>query len=127
MPEEMYLPSRLESWMALGNCYNSDEIRDWQAQGIDIFYDKTVPPRIAKRFCNHCFVKQECFNYAVENSEAGIWGGKTERERREMKRRLNRRLRQFLARTGHEVLPEPMKELLPGEQHPSVSSSHDPE
>ena len=37
---------------------------------------------IAKRLCNTCPVKPECFRYAVESGQkAGIWGGTSPHER----------------------------------------------
>lgn len=38
--------------------------------------------RLAKSICKECSVRQECLEYALENSERfGIWGGKSARER----------------------------------------------
>ena len=42
---------------------------------------------IAKKICSECKVKEECLEYAVERKERfGIWGGKSERERRAIRR-----------------------------------------
>jgi WhiB family transcriptional regulator, redox-sensing transcriptional regulator len=42
----------------------------------------------AKAVCAECPVKAECLELALANDERyGIWGGLTERERREVKRR----------------------------------------
>ena len=42
----------------------------------------------AKRVCAVCDVAAECLAYAMINDEEfGIWGGKSERERRRLKRR----------------------------------------
>lgn len=42
-----------------------------------------------KRICAPCTVKVECLAYAKERGiEHGVWGGLTERERREMDRKF---------------------------------------
>ena len=41
----------------------------------------------AKAVCAFCPVKPECLAWALARGEYGIWGGATENERREMKRR----------------------------------------
>lgn len=35
----------------------------------------------ARRICNVCEIRTPCLEWALNNSEAGIWGGTTERER----------------------------------------------
>lgn len=48
----------------------------------------------AKAVCRGCTVQGECLIYAIEhNQDSGIWGGLTEDERREIKRRANREQR----------------------------------
>lgn len=47
------------------------------------FPEKGGSTRDAKRQCLSCEVRQECLDYALEHQERfGIWGGKSERERR---------------------------------------------
>lgn len=44
----------------------------------------------AKRVCNRCPVRTECLDYALKmNERTGVWGGVSERQRREMRRKLN--------------------------------------
>jgi len=59
-----------------------------------IFFPNTSEPgwqaKQAKALgiCKGCPVRQECLNHAIENNELfGVWGGTTERGRREIKRR----------------------------------------
>ena len=41
----------------------------------------------AQMHCRRCPVAQECLEYALEESEKyGIWGGKSERQRRRLRR-----------------------------------------
>lgn len=48
----------------------------------------------AKRVCQGCEVQAECLAYALDNGERfGIWGGKSERERRKMAERKRPTLR----------------------------------
>jgi WhiB family redox-sensing transcriptional regulator len=45
----------------------------------------------ARKICAGCPVRMECLAFALSNGEEfGIWGGATERERRFMRRMLNR-------------------------------------
>lgn len=38
--------------------------------------------RLAKALCSKCFIKEECFTYALETGQpAGIWGGTEAHER----------------------------------------------
>lgn len=48
----------------------------------------------AKEICNGCEVQETCLQYALETGQdSGVWGGMTEQERRDMKRRNNMRRR----------------------------------
>lgn len=76
------LGSEKERWVALANCRGSDP---------EIFY----PPRFAgrnanvaaKAICAECLVVEECLEYGlVIGDKFGIYGGKTERERRAIRR-----------------------------------------
>ena len=52
------------------------------------FPEKGGSTREAKRVCLSCDVRQECLEYALAHDERfGIWGGRSERERRRLKRR----------------------------------------
>ena len=52
------------------------------------FPEKGGSTREAKRVCASCDVRGECLEYALAKDERfGIWGGLSERERRELKRR----------------------------------------
>lgn len=47
---------------------------------------------VAKNICRACPVQQACLEFALTtNQEAGVWGGRDEEERRQIRR--NRRLR----------------------------------
>ena len=68
--------------------------RSWQAQanclGVDpdlFFPERGASTREAKEVCRGCVVREECLEYALQNSEKfGIWGGMSERERRRLRR-----------------------------------------
>lgn len=47
-------------------------------------------PADAKRICSRCPLLDLCREWAIENSEVGIWGGTTERERKVARRRRAR-------------------------------------
>jgi WhiB family transcriptional regulator, redox-sensing transcriptional regulator len=45
-------------------------------------------PRAAKAVCAQCSVRAECLEFAIANDERfGVWGGTTEKERRQLRRR----------------------------------------
>src|SRR2546430_3857483 len=68
---------------------------EWQERALcsqtdpeAFFPEKGGATREAKRICSRCEGKDECPEYAVGHDERfGIWGGLSERERRELKRR----------------------------------------
>ena len=68
---------------------------NWRQHGLcaqtdpDVFYpEKGGTSRPAKQVCATCPVRDECLDFAVATDERwGIWGGLTERERRQLKRR----------------------------------------
>ena len=55
------------------------------------FPDRGQPATEAKRICAGCEVRAECLEYALNRPEpTGIWGGATDRERRQLRRKLTR-------------------------------------
>lgn len=51
------------------------------------FPDRGESTREAKEVCRGCVVREDCLEYALANVEKfGIWGGKSERERRLLRR-----------------------------------------
>lgn len=50
----------------------------------------------AKSICSRCPHKKQCADWATTNKEAGIWGGTTEQERRDTRRRTSER--RFMSR-----------------------------
>src|SRR4051812_997609 len=81
---------RGEAWILAAACRDEDP---------ELFFPigTTGPslPQIeaAKRVCRRCPVRAECLESALESGQdAGVWGGLTELERRELKRgRVKRR------------------------------------
>jgi WhiB family redox-sensing transcriptional regulator len=65
---------------------------EWQQRALcaqtdpeAFFPDTGGSPREAKRTCARCEVKAECLDYALDHDERfGVWGGLSERERREL-------------------------------------------
>lgn len=56
--------------------------------------------RAAKALCAACPVQQQCLAFALEtNQDAGVWGGASEEERRELRRKVAlKRPRPFVLR-----------------------------
>ena len=77
------------------------EAREWMDRancaGVDpelFFPDRGASTREAKAVCQACVVRVECLDYALDHSEKhGIWGGRSERERRRMREARNRERR----------------------------------
>lgn len=69
----------LPAWMDEARCSETDP---------DAFFpEKGGKPTPAKKVCLACEVRTECLEYALDHDERfGVWGGKSERERREIKR-----------------------------------------
>lgn len=68
-----------ESWQLYANCLGVDP---------DLFFpERGASTKEAKAVCRACVVREECLEYALDNSEKfGIWGGLSERERRRLRR-----------------------------------------
>ncbi len=53
-----------------------------------------TPPAPVVNVCRyHCPVQKQCLDYAIENNERGWWGGQSEKARKDIKRRIDRRRR----------------------------------
>lgn len=61
--------------------------------GPDIFFpEKGEPTAPAKAICRNCPVRKQCLEYALDNFETvGVWGGFSERQRRNMRAIRNKR------------------------------------
>jgi WhiB family redox-sensing transcriptional regulator len=68
-----------EDWQNFANCLGVDP---------DLFFpERGASTKEAKGVCQACVVREDCLEYALENSEKfGIWGGLSERERRRLRR-----------------------------------------
>jgi WhiB family redox-sensing transcriptional regulator len=68
-----------ESWQLYANCLGVDP---------DLFFpERGASTKEAKAVCRACVVREDCLEYALDNSEKfGIWGGLSERERRRLRR-----------------------------------------
>jgi WhiB family redox-sensing transcriptional regulator len=66
---------------------------DWMSQGKcreyppEVFFPRDgVGVITTRKICDDCPVEMECLEYALENHvDHGIWGGKSERERRRLR------------------------------------------
>jgi len=67
------------SWMDLAACAQTDPEA--------FFPDKGGSSAMAKAVCMRCEVRQPCLQYALDHDERfGLWGGKSDRERRAIRR-----------------------------------------
>lgn len=70
--------THFEKWMDGAACATTDP---------EMFYPEKggVGARDAKSVCLRCDVRTQCLEYALSNKEPfGVWGGKSEQERRKM-------------------------------------------
>jgi WhiB family redox-sensing transcriptional regulator len=75
-------------WMADGKCRDVPPSVFFPSDGLGV--------QEAQRICAECAVSEACLEYALANRiDHGVWGGRSERERRRILRR--RRLAQTTA------------------------------
>ncbi|WP_420639669.1 WhiB family transcriptional regulator [Candidatus Poriferisocius sp.] len=69
-----------ESWMDHGKCVGLSP---------DIFFPSDgTGVEVARRICRQCLVQEACLAYALcHRIRHGVWGGRSERQRRRMLRR----------------------------------------
>jgi WhiB family redox-sensing transcriptional regulator len=70
------------AWRQLANC-----------RGVDpelFFPERGEPAADAKAVCLGCVVRTECLEHALAHERFGIWGGTSERERRDIRRQRRR-------------------------------------
>lgn len=73
-------PDRVPDWRELALCAEVGGDQWFPEQG-----ESAAP---AKRVCRSCPVTEPCLQYALDTDQRwGVWGGKSERERRRLKRR----------------------------------------
>ena|SRR5215469_8608089 len=53
--------------------------------------DQQVQERVIADFCSGCSVRTPCLRIGIETKSVGIWGGKTEEERKALRRNERRR------------------------------------
>lgn len=69
-----------ESWWDEANCRGRD---------TELFYpERGRDDTDAKLCCYDCPVREACLTYALHRDEAGIWGGKSEEQRKALRRQL---------------------------------------
>jgi WhiB family transcriptional regulator, redox-sensing transcriptional regulator len=87
---------RIVTEVLAGPPHPYDTNPDWQKDGAccgkgpDLWFPPRGTPYAkileAKRICSDCPIKQKCLDYALWHGDrAGIWGGKTEKERRNLR------------------------------------------
>lgn len=63
-----------------------------RGMGPDLFYPEkhdSKAPILAKKICASCPVKEPCQQHGLAYESFGIWGGASERRRRQVRRQLN--------------------------------------
>ena len=67
-------------WMPRGKCRDLPPDTFFPSDGLGV--------QEAQRICAECPVAEECLEYALVNRiDHGVWGGRSERERRRLQRR----------------------------------------
>lgn len=88
--------STVPSWV--DELFGAIDDQEWQASALcaQVGGDLWFPERggdflEAKRICQQCPVRVECLEYALAHDERfGLWGGLSERGRREIKKQRQR-------------------------------------
>lgn len=71
-----------ETWVEDALCAQTDP---------EIFHpDKGQSSFPARLICRKCAVRAECLDYALRHNVTGVWGGKSEHQRRKMKQERRR-------------------------------------
>ena len=84
--EKYDLHSDLTDMMSVPSWYK-DALCKGHPNQDDFFPDRGRSTVIARAICKKCQVIEDCLEFAVERKERfGIWGGKSERERRAIRR-----------------------------------------
>lgn len=75
-----FAPNVIPEWQERANCNGVPTDSFYPERGYSADYAKTI--------CARCEVCTQCLQYALERGEQhGVWGGKTEKERRDLNRR----------------------------------------
>ena len=82
-PDLLDVVGRRPGWFSAAACAGCDP---------ELFYpERGEATTKAKAVCNECPVRQECLEFALSGRELfGIWGGKSERERRRLRAQRKR-------------------------------------
>jgi len=89
---------KTEEWIDSANCKGTNT-RTFFIYRED--KNQRLRREAAYAVCRECDVKKECLDYAIINSEVGIWGGTSDKERRLLRRtwtpiaRQRRRLKDY--------------------------------
>lgn len=96
----------MNDWRLLAACRGMDP---------DVFYpERGGDTRQIKAVCAECPVALECLNYALEMREThGMWGGKSERERRRIRKDMDIPVRS-VSRGSRRQKPIPFGQPRPG-------------
>jgi WhiB family redox-sensing transcriptional regulator len=72
-------------WMADGSCRDYPATTFFPQDGVGVIK--------AQKICAGCPVQSQCLEYALDNHiDHGVWGGRSERERRRLQRARRRTL-----------------------------------
>jgi WhiB family redox-sensing transcriptional regulator len=84
-PVDLILSALLDrpSWMDIAACRGSGV--DFVPKAPRGTNGPTPAQEAALAVCRGCLVVEECLAYALEGGEAGVWGGTTEAERRQLR------------------------------------------
>lgn len=88
--DEIVADLAFEEWMAEGACVGADP--DVFITPGDCDDDPWYPRREAVAYCNGCPVRVDCLRSALQcRSTAGVWGGTSEYQRRQLRTTIERR------------------------------------
>lgn len=84
-------PAMSRQWMDRAVCGGQDLLGLFFGPEGERQPDREVREVYATRVCDGCPARLECFEYALERRESGVWGGTTDDERASERRKRQRR------------------------------------
>lgn len=78
----MEMPTQIErgEWQQHASCRFEPPATFFPENGVGV--------EVAKKICASCVVREQCLEYAIDNRiDHGVWGGTSERQRRQIIKR----------------------------------------
>lgn len=71
----------MSDWRERANCIGTDPNSFFSEVHVAV-------PKVVKRVCANCEVQAECLDWALRHEANGYWGGTSEHERQQLRKKL---------------------------------------